>query len=271
MNSNEIFMHNTGSGRHVCVGLDTDLNKIPASVKNYKDPLFAFNKKIIDATYDKAAAYKLNFAFYEAYGVQGFESLKKTVNYIRSVSAEIFIIADAKRGDIGNTSKMYADSVFNRFGCDSVTLNPYMGKDSLDPFFEDKNKLNFILALTSNKGSDDFEKIKSGSGEEIYKAVIRKCRAWYDSMNCGFVVGATNAAELKENLDLLGNSPLLIPGVGAQGGDAAEVAGILKKTGRTGFLINVSRSVIYASSRDDFDLRASEETEKLNAAIESAG
>ncbi|NUM71375.1 MAG: orotidine-5'-phosphate decarboxylase [Ignavibacteriaceae bacterium] len=267
MKSYEIFLSNAEAGRHVCVGLDTDITKIPAALRSYKDPLFAFNKMIIDATHDKAAAYKLNFAFYEAYGTPGFDSLKKTVDYIRSVSKDIFIIADAKRGDIGNTSKMYADSVFNWFGCDSITLHPYMGKDSLDPFFENQEKLNFVLALTSNKGSNDFEKIRSEEGEEIYKTVIRKCRSWYPSVNCGFVVGATNPVELSENLDILGDSPLLIPGVGAQGGDAGEIASILGRAGRSRFLINVSRSVIYASQGDDFAQRAADETDKLNSEI----
>jgi orotidine-5'-phosphate decarboxylase len=251
-------------GKFICVGLDTDINKIPAFLKSTPDAVFNFNKLIIEKTHNSAAAYKLNFAFYEKYGPEGYEILKKTIQIIPD---DLLIIGDAKRGDIGNTAKMYADSIFNFFGCDASTLNPYMGEDSLKPFLEFKDKLNFILALTSNEGANDFEKMKLENGNYLYQEVIKKVNEWNVFKNCGLVFGATQIDELKNNLSLMNDLPVLLPGVGAQGGKLEEVLYSFKQANRLNFLVNVSRGIIYKSGENNFAEAAAEELNNLNTKV----
>jgi orotidine-5'-phosphate decarboxylase len=250
--------------KHIAVGLDSDIKKIPEYLKNSNDPIYEFNRVIIENTAVYAASYKLNFAFYEGEGSRGFDTLCKTIELIPD---DVLIIGDAKRGDIGNTSEMYAKSVYDHFKCDSVTLAPYMGIDSVEPFIKYSDKLSFILALTSNKSSADFEKLKLESGEYLYQRVIKKVQEWNTAKNCGIVFGATNLAELSENLDLIKGLYLLIPGVGAQGGSAKDVSSVLGKAGISEYLINVSRSLIYADSGKDFGAAAKKEIIKLNEEI----
>lgn len=240
----------------LCVGLDVDLQKIPKFLLEQDDPIFAFNKAIIDATHDVAVAYKPNIAFYEAYGIKGWQALKKTINYINIAYPEIFTIADAKRGDIGNTSRMYAKAFFEDLGFDSITVAPYMGKDSVEPFLEFEDKHTILLALTSNPGAHDFQTKKIDT-KEVYKQVIETSKSWKNSQNLMYVVGATQAASLTKIRQIIPQSFLLIPGVGAQGGDLKAVC----KNGMTnnvGLLINASRAVIYASNKNDFAQKARE-------------
>lgn len=265
MKSIEKFYSAIKNGKHICVGLDPDLGKMPNHLKSADDPIFSFNKAIIDATRNGAAAYKLNFAFYEADGIQGLLSLKKTIEYI---GEEIFIIGDAKRGDIGSTSAMYAKSVYDYFNCDSITLHPYMGYDSVQPFLEYKEKLNFILALTSNKSASDFETLALNSGEALYQKVIKKVNEWNDAFNnCGIVFGATQLKQLQENINLINDLPVLLPGVGAQGGSLEEVVTLFATNNFTSYLINASRSIIYASAGKDFAEKAAEKLNRLNNEI----
>ncbi|MDP3150921.1 MAG: orotidine-5'-phosphate decarboxylase [Ignavibacteria bacterium] len=265
MKSIDKFYSAVNNGKHICVGLDTDIEKIPEQLKHSDDPIFLFNKEIIDATHKDAGAYKLNFAFYEANGIEGLKSLKKTIEYI---DEDIFIIADAKRGDIGSTSAMYAKSVYDYFKCDSVTLHPYMGYDSVQPFLEYKDKLNFILALTSNKSANDFETLPLASNEWLYQKVIKKVNDWNGQFsNCGIVFGATQINQLQENISLIKDLPILLPGVGAQGGSLEEVIKLFNQNQLTSYLINASRSIIYASNGKDFAEKASEELIRLNAEI----
>ena len=243
----------------LCVGLDTDLSKIPAYLLDTEDPIFEFNKAIIDATKDFAVAYKPNIAFYECYGPKGWESLKKTIDYIPK---DIFTIADAKRGDIGNTSSYYAKTFFEYLHCDSVTVAPYMGEDSVSPFLEFDGKWAILLALTSNKGALDFQMIQDANGEELYKKVLRKSCEWGTPENLMFVVGATRAEEIGEVRKLVPDHFFLVPGVGAQGGSLEDVA----KYGWNadcGLLVNSSRGIIYASNGLDFAERAGEEAKKI--------
>ncbi len=188
------------NGKFICVGLDPDIDKIPEHLKEYKNPILEFNKAIIDSTKNDAAAYKLNFAFYEKDGADGFKTLKETLALIPK---DVLIIGDAKRGDIGNTSNMYAKSIFQYFRCDASTIHPYMGADSVLPFLEDETKLNFILALTSNPGASDFEKLKLDDGTFLFQSVIKKVIEWNKKKNCGIVFGATKSDELKDNISLL--------------------------------------------------------------------
>lgn len=250
--------------KHITVGLDSDINKIPQHLKDSSDPLYEFNRIIIENTISYAASYKLNFAFYEGGGSRGFETLLKTIALIPE---DILIIGDAKRGDIGNTSEMYAKSVYEHFKCDSITLAPYMGIDSVEPFIKYEDRLNFILALTSNKSSADFEKLKLEGGEYLYQRVIKKVKEWNSKKNCGVVFGATNLAELSDNLELLKGLYLLIPGVGAQGGSAKDVSSVLRKADINEYLINASRSIIYADNGKDFGAAAKREIIKLNEEI----
>lgn len=222
----------------LCVGLDTDLERIPEIFPKNSDGIVQFNKEIIEATKDLAVAYKINFAFYEQYGVSGFKALKETFRLIPSTH---FTIADAKRADIGNTSNAYAKSVFDYFNADSITVNPYMGYDSLSPFFRHKDKLVFILALTSNQGAFDYQKLKIND-EELYKIVIRKTSVSYNFEQTGYVVGATHPDQIREIRKIIPHHILLIPGVGAQGGRAEEV---LKANGNGPAIVNVSRAIIY--------------------------
>jgi orotidine-5'-phosphate decarboxylase len=242
----------------LCVGLDTDINKIPPFLLNFEDPVFEFNKRIIDATKDIAVAYKPNIAFYECMGEAGWRSLKKTIDYIPE---NIFTIADAKRGDIGNTSNMYAKTFFETYEFDSVTINPYMGEDSVTPFLAFENKWAIVLAVTSNLGSKDFQFMRENN-QFLYERVIEKCHEWGNEENIMFVTGATNAKELANVRKLAPKSFFLVPGVGAQGGDLHEVV----KYGRNediGLLINSSRAIIYASSDKDFESVAHEKAREV--------
>lgn len=250
--------------KFICVGLDTDIQNNPSALKFVSDPLLEFNKRIIEATYEHAAAYKFNLAFYEKEGAQGLETLYES---IRLVPNDILIIGDGKRGDIGNTSKKYAQMLFEEFNFDSATLNPYMGKDSLEPFLEYKTKLNFILTLTSNSGANDFEKLKLNDNSCLYQEVIRKVKSWNVNKNCGLVFGATKKEELIRDIKLFDDLPILLPGVGAQGGSLEDVVIIFKKHALSNFLVNVSRGIIYKSSDQDFADKAREELMMLNESI----
>ena len=232
----------------LCVGLDTDIAKIPSFLLDFEDPIFEFNKRIIDATKDLCIAYKPNIAFYEAMGPDGWNSLKKTIDYIPD---EIFTIADAKRGDIGNTSNQYAEAFFNTYNFDSITLSPYMGEDSIKPFLTFENKWVIVLALTSNEGALSFQKLKLQDNTMLYENVLEKVTKWGNSQNTMYVVGATKAEKLSDIRKLIPNHFLLVPGVGAQGGDLASVA----KYGLNsdcGLIVNSSRGIIYAGNGRDF-------------------
>ncbi len=244
----------------LCVGLDTDLNKVPSFLLDYEDPIFEFNKRIIDATKDLVVAYKPNLAFYEAYGVKGWESLQKTLDYIPK---DIFTIADAKRGDIGNTSSLYARAFFEELDFDSLTVAPYMGNDSVVPFLKYENKWVILLALTSNIGAMDFQFMKSGEKQEfLFEKVLQKSKEWGNADNLMYVVGATRAQMLEKIRSIVPDNFLLIPGVGAQGGSLEEVCkyGMNKDCG---LLVNASRSVIYAGSDENFAEKSREEAIKL--------
>ena len=243
----------------LCVGLDTDLSKIPVHLLDTEDPIFEFNKAIIDATKDFAVAYKPNIAFYECYGPKGWESLKKTIDYIPK---NIFTIADAKRGDIGNTSTYYAKTFFEYLNCDSVTVAPYMGEDSVTPFLEFENKWVILLALTSNKGALDFQFMTDLKGEKLYQKVLRKSSAWGTDENLMYVVGATRAEGIGEVRKLVPNHFFLVPGVGAQGGSLVDVANF-GWNDDCGLLVNSSRGIIYASNGLDFAEKAGVEAQKL--------
>ena len=245
----------------LCIGLDVDLNKIPKHLLETEDPIFEFNKAIIDATHDLAVSYKPNTAFYEAYGIKGWKSLQKTINYLNQNHLEIFTIADAKRGDIGNTSSMYAKAFFEDLNFDSVTVAPYMGKDSVEPFLAFENKHTIMLALTSNEGAFDFQTLNV-NGKELYKTVIETSKTWKNYENLMYVVGATKAEYFTEIRKIIPNNFLLVPGVGAQGGSLSEVCkyGLSENVG---LLINSSRAIIYASSENDFAQKAREEALKI--------
>jgi orotidine-5'-phosphate decarboxylase len=256
----EDLVHQIKSKRSfLCIGLDTDIKKIPTHLLELEDPIFEFNKQIIDATKDLCVAYKPNIAFYESLGVSGWVSLQKTLDYIPK---NIFTIADAKRGDIGNTSNMYARAFFEKMNFDSVTVAPYMGSDSVTPFLEFKDKWAIVLALTSNKGGLDFQKIENKNGKQLFEQVLETSQNWGTDKNMMYVVGATRVEQLSEIRAIIPNHFLLVPGVGAQGGSVEEVA----KYGMNadcGLLVNSSRGIIYASSDIDFAEKAREEAEKL--------
>jgi orotidine-5'-phosphate decarboxylase len=252
----------------LCIGLDTDINKIPKFLLDTDDPIFEFNKKIIDATNSYCVAYKPNIAFYESLGLNGWKALEKTINYINSYYPEIFTIADAKRGDIGNTSSMYAKAYFETLNFDSITINPYMGKDSVEPFLEYQNKHTIILALTSNVGAFDFQtKNIADNSKKLYEEVVRTSTSWKNSNQLMYVVGATKASYLKEIRNIVPNNFLLIPGVGAQGGDLKEVCdnGL---NNEVGLLINSSRSIIYASNDTNFDIDAAKNAQEIQSQME---
>lgn len=238
----------------LCVGLDVDLTKIPKHLLETEDPIFEFNKAIIDATHDLAVSYKPNTAFYEAYGIQGWLSLEKTIRYINDNYPNIFTIADAKRGDIGNTSSMYAKAFFKDLNFDSVTVAPYMGKDSVEPFLAFEDKHTIMLALTSNEGAFDFQTLNV-NGTELYKQVLETSKTWKNSHNLMYVVGATKAEYFTEIRKIVPDSFLLVPGVGAQGGSLSEVCKYGMNT-NVGLLINSSRAIIYASNGVDFAEKA---------------
>jgi orotidine-5'-phosphate decarboxylase len=247
----------------LCVGLDPDLDKLPPHLLETEDPIFEFNKAIIDATKDLCVAYKPNTAFYECHGVKGWESLEKTINYIPS---DCFIIADAKRGDIGNTSSYYAKTFFDTLPCDAVTVAPYMGSDSVKPFLDFEGKWVILLALTSNKGSLDFQFTES-EGTKLYEKVLKKAQEWGTDEQLMFVVGATRAEEIAKVRALAPNNFFLVPGVGAQGGSLDEVV----KYGANdecGLLVNSSRGIIYASRGEDFAIAANGEALKIQSEME---
>lgn len=235
----------------LCVGLDTDISKIPEHLKNETDPIFAFNKAIIDATAPYCVAYKPNLAFYESYGLKGMMAFEKTIQYLKNHYPTHFIIADAKRGDIGNTSKMYARTFFEEYDFDSVTVAPYMGEDSVKPFLEYNGKWVILLALTSNKGSHDFQLTEDKSGERLFEKVLKKSQEWGTPENLMYVVGATQGRMFEDIRRIAPEHFLLVPGVGAQGGSLQEVC----KYGMTkdcGLLVNSSRGIIYAGKGTDF-------------------
>jgi orotidine-5'-phosphate decarboxylase len=250
----------------LCIGLDVDVEKIPQHLANAEFPIFEFNKAIIDATHDLAVAFKPNTAFYEAHGASGWQSLKKTIDYLNENYPEIFTIADAKRGDIGNTSTMYAKAFLEDLGFDSVTVAPYMGKDSVEPFFAFEDKFSIILALTSNEGAFDFQ-TKSVGGNELYKQVIETSKTWKNAGRLMYVVGATKAEYFADIRKIVPDSFLLVPGIGAQGGELSQVCkyGMSKNVG---LLVNSSRGVIYASGGDDFAEKAREEALKIQREME---
>lgn len=243
----------------LCVGLDTDLNKIPKHLLDTEDPIFEFNKQIIDATAQYAVAYKPNIAFYEAYGVKGWQSLEKTIAYIPK---DIFILADAKRGDIGNTSKMYAKAFFENMDCDAITVAPYMGEDSVKPFLEFDNKWVILLALTSNAGGKDFQNLELTQGGDLFEEVLRKSQEWGTEDQLMYVVGATRAEALTKIRKIVPNHFLLVPGVGAQGGSLKDVAQYGMNS-QCGLLVNSSRGIIYASQNQDFAKVAGEKAHEL--------
>lgn len=245
----------------LCIGLDTDLTKIPEFLLKEEDPLFAFNKAIIDATHSYAVAYKPNIAFYEATGIEGWKSLEKTVRYLNENHPDIFTIADAKRGDIGNTSTMYAKSFFETYNFDSVTVAPYMGRDSVEPFLEYTDKHTILLALTSNKGANDFQ-TQLVENRKLYQIVLETSKTWKNSENLMYVVGATQANALSEIRKIVPDSFLLVPGIGAQGGSLEEVCKYGLNS-NIGLLINASRSIIYASNKEDFADAATAEAKKI--------
>jgi orotidine-5'-phosphate decarboxylase len=257
MTKEELFKQIQQKESFLCIGLDTDIHKIPTHLLEFEDPIFEFNKQIIDATHDLCVAYKPNIAFYESMGEKGWSSLQKTMDYIPK---NIFTIADAKRGDIGNTSKMYAKTFFETFDFDSVTVAPYMGSDSVTPFLDFDGKWAIVLALTSNSGGLDFQMIKDENGEYLYQKVLKKVQTY--GQNIMFVVGATRAEALQDIRSIAPDSFLLVPGIGAQGGSLEEVAkyGMNKQCG---LLVNSSRGIIYANSDKNFAATARQKASVL--------
>lgn len=251
----------------LCIGLDVDLNKIPQHLLKEEDPIFAFNKAIIDATHHLCVAYKPNTAFYEAYGIKGWQALEKTINYINQNHPEIFTIADAKRGDIGNTSTMYAKAFFEDLKFDSVTVAPYMGKDSVEPFLAFEDKHTILLALTSNQGAFDFQTL-SVNNKELYKQVLETSKSWKNSDNLMYVVGATKAEFLAAIRQIITDSFLLVPGVGAQGGNLQDVCKYGMSQNTIGLLINSSRGIIYASNDTNFAQAAANKAKELQIQME---
>lgn len=262
MNKQELFELITRKRSYLCVGLDTDISLIPEFLREHKDPVFEFNRQIIDATAEYCVAYKPNIAFYEALGSKGWESLQKTLDYIPKGH---FTIADAKRGDIGNTSGLYARAFFDAsasgLSFDAVTVAPYMGYDSVSPFLSYRDKWTILLALTSNTGSNDFQKLDTGEGK-VYESVLKTSLGWEGSDRLMYVVGATRAKDLVEIRKIIPDHFLLVPGVGAQGGSLEEVSR-LGMNSSVGLLVNSSRGIIYAGKGRDFATRAGEEARKV--------
>ncbi len=241
-------------GTFLCIGLDPDMVKIKNYLEGEEDMIFRFNKKIIDATHDLCVAYKPNTAFYEACGSQGWVALEKTVHYIRERYPDIFIIADAKRGDIGNTARMYAKAFYETLGADAVTVAPYMGRDSVEPFLMHKDKMAVLLALTSNPGAEDFEMLYT-SGSRVYEEVLKMSKTWKNRERLMYVVGATRPEYLSNIRRIIPQSFLLIPGVGTQGGKLEEVCRY-GMNDRVGILVNISRNILYAGHGQYFDKHA---------------
>ena len=274
MTRQELIQNIQAKRSFLCVGLDTDLKKVPAHLLNEEDPIFAFNKAIIDATAAYCVAYKPNLAFYEAFGVKGLIAFEKTVKYIQENYPDQFIIADAKRGDIGNTSAMYARTFFEEYNLDSVTVAPYMGEDSVTPFLGYDGKWVILLALTSNKGSHDFQLTEDTEGEKLFQKVLRKSQEWAGNDQMMYVVGATQGQAFEEIRKIVPNHFLLVPGVGAQGGSLSEVC----KYGMTQeccLLVNSSRAIIYADNTENFATAAAEAAkavqQEMAAELDSRG
>jgi orotidine-5'-phosphate decarboxylase len=262
MNRQELVEQIYKKKSFLCVGLDTDTKKIPQHLLKEEDPIFSFNKEIIDATAEYCVAYKPNLAFYEAAGIKGLIAFEKTINYLKENYPKHFIIADAKRGDIGNTSTMYARTFFEEWNVDALTVAPYMGEDSVTPFLTYPGKWVIVLALTSNKGSHDFQLMEDKNGERLFEKVLKTAQTWGNDDNMMFVVGATQGELFKDIRKAAPNSFLLVPGVGAQGGSLEEVC----KYGMTkdcGLIVNSSRGIIYASGDTDFAEKAKEKAKEL--------
>lgn len=272
MNRQEIFENIKRKRSFLVVGLDTDIRKIPVCLLDSEDPVFEFNKAIVDSTATYCVGYKPNLAFYEQNGPEGMKSFAKIVDYIKENYPDQLIIADAKRGDIGNTSKMYADAFFDTYGVDAVTLSPYMGFDSASPFLEKEGKWVIVLALTSNKSSADFEQLQLQSGEFLYESVLRTAAGWGNIDNTMFVVGATKAESLIGIRKIVPDHFLLVPGIGAQGGSLDEVAEYGMNS-KCGLLVNSSRAIIYASLGEDFAEAAAREAsavrDKMNEILKN--
>lgn len=263
MTQQELIQEINKKQSFLSIGLDVDLEKIPEHLLKEEDPIFAFNKAIIDQTHHLAVAYKPNVAFFEAYGLKGWQALERTVAYLKENHPKIFVIADAKRGDIGNTCTRYAKAFFENMQCDALTIAPYMGKDSVEPFLQFDDKYAVLLALTSNKGSDDFQMQKVGK-EQLFETVLKTSKTWENSENLMYVVGATKPEYFKGIREIIPHSFLLVPGVGAQGGDLKSVC----KYGMTadcGLLVNSSRGIIYASKGEDFAEAAAGKAKSLQA------
>ena len=262
MNRSELVNQIKTKRSFLCVGLDTDLKKMPEHLLKEEDPIFAFNKAIIDATADYCVSYKPNLAFYEAFGVKGLISFEKTIKYLKDNYPNHFIVADAKRGDIGNTSAMYARTFFDEYDVDSLTAAPYMGEDSVTPFLGYEGKWVILLALTSNKGSHDFQLTEDNKGERLFEKVLRTSQNWGNADNMMYVVGATQGRMFEDIRKIVPNHFLLVPGVGAQGGSLEEVCkyGMNKDCG---LLVNSSRGIIYASKGEDFAEQAAKNAKEL--------
>ena len=262
MNKQELFENIKRKQSFLCVGLDTDIKKIPGHLLKEEDPIFAFNKAIIDATAPYCIAYKPNLAFYESMGVKGWIAFEKTVEYIKKNYPDQFIIADAKRGDIGNTSAMYARTFFEELDIDAVTVAPYMGEDSVTPFLTYEKKWVILLALTSNKGSHDFQLTEDKESERLFEKVLRKSQEWADDQNMMYVVGATQGKMFEDIRKIVPNHFLLVPGIGAQGGSLEEVCRY-GMTPECGLIVNSSRAIIYADKSENFAQAAKDEAGKV--------
>ena len=266
MQYSELFDSIVRKRSFLCVGLDSEIEKMPPSLKGERDPVFEFNRRIIDATHKYTVAYKPNIAFYECNGSKGWTTLESTIKYIKTKYPGIFVIADAKRGDIGNTSKMYAKAFFDNMPFDAITVSPYMGEDSVSPFLSYKDKWVVLLALTSNKGADDFQ-YHEENGMKLFEKVLRRSQKWGTTGNLMYVVGATRAEMLKDIRAIVPDHFLLVPGIGAQGGSLGEVV----KYGmndKCGLLVNSSRGIIFADSTELFDKAAGEKAREIQSEME---
>ncbi len=266
MNHSELFKNIIKKQSFLCVGLDSEIDKIPSFLLKEKDPVFEFNKRIIDATHQYAVAYKPNVAFYECYGINGWTSLESTARYIKDNYPDIFLIADAKRGDIGNTSKMYAKAFLESLPFDAITVAPYMGEDSVTPFLSYNDKWVVLLALTSNKGADDFQ-YHDENGIKLFKRVLSVSQTWGTINNMMYVVGATRAETLAEIRKIIPDHFLLVPGVGAQGGSLKDVARY-GMNNKCGLLVNSSRGIIFADNTENFDKVAGEKAKEMQMEME---
>lgn len=267
MDHDQLFSKIKEKRSFLCIGLDSDIEKIPVSLRKAEDPVFEFNRKIIDSTQMYAVAYKLNLAFYEVNGAKGWKSLEMSLSYIKENYPGMFVIADAKRGDIGNTSRMYARTFFESMDFDAVTVAPYMGEDSITPFLNFKNKWVIILALTSNKGADDFQYLND-NGTRLFEKVLKVSRNWGSINNLMFVAGATRAGMLKEIREIVPEHFLLIPGIGAQGGSLSEVVRYGMNS-KCGIIVNSSRGIIFADNSENFSRVAGEKAKEIQTEMES--